>query len=136
MVDVHTPEQRSRNMSAIKGRDTAPELAVRRFVHGLGYRYRLHRRDLPGKPDLVFSKSRKIVFVHGCFWHIHTCGNGCVKPKSNADFWEDKRRGNVDRDKRNEAALVEAGWKVMTIWECEIRAGEEFKARLARFFKK
>ena len=128
MVDVLTPEQRSRNMSAIRGRDTTPELRVRRALHALGYRYRLHRRDLPGKPDLVLAKYPAAIFVHGCFWHMHTCHYGEPKPATNARFWEEKRQGNVERDQRNRQALAAAGWRVFVIWECETRDS----VRLAR----
>src|SRR4051812_18879140 len=105
MTDVHTPEQRSRNMAAIRYKDTVPELKVRRALHALGIRYRLHRRDLPGKPDIVIPKFRAVVFVHGCFWHIHSCPYGQPKPATNSTFWSEKRQGNVDRDRRNAAAL-------------------------------
>jgi DNA mismatch endonuclease (patch repair protein) len=135
MVDVHNPEQRSRNMAAIKGKNTEPELVVRRLLHGLGYRYRLHRRDLPGRPDLVFPKARKIIFVHGCFWHIHDCPNGCVVPGTNIEFWENKRRGNVERDTRNIKALEDSGWNVFTIWECEVR-GRGLQSKLTDFLKR
>jgi DNA mismatch endonuclease (patch repair protein) len=118
MVDVLTPKQRSFNMSRIRGKNTKPEMCVRTLVHGLGYRYRLHRKDLPGKPDLVFPARRKLIFVHGCFFHMHECPFGRVVPKTNSEFWEKKRIGNVERDARNEAALREAGWEILTVWEC------------------
>jgi DNA mismatch endonuclease (patch repair protein) len=106
-------------MSRVRGRNTTPELAVRRVVHSLGYRYRLHRVDLPGKPDLVFSSRRKIILVHGCFWHRH---DGCTKstaPKTNVEFWQEKFRNNVDRDQRVIASLRELGWNVLVVWQCE-----------------
>ncbi len=118
MSDVHTPEQRSFNMSRIGSKNTKPEMIVRRIAHGLGYRYRLHRRDLPGKPDLVFPSRRKIIFVHGCFFHLHDCRYGQVVPKTNAEFWKKKRASNVERDKKNEAELKSAGWEILTVWEC------------------
>jgi DNA mismatch endonuclease (patch repair protein) len=133
MVDVHTPEQRSRNMSAIRGRDTKPEIMVRSLVHGMGYRYRLHRRDLPGKPDLVFPRLRKVIFVHGCFWHVHDCPYGRVQPATNAAFWSEKRGGNANRDRRNAAELRRAGWRSLVIWECEIRDRERLARRVKAF---
>jgi len=133
MADVHTPEQRSRNMAAIKSRDTVPELIVRRIVHSMGFRYGLHSRGLPGKPDLVLRKYKKVIFVHGCFWHIHNCTKGLVKPKANAGFWENKRLGNVARDKRNRSALTKAGWKVLIVWECESRSERKLRTKILRF---
>jgi DNA mismatch endonuclease, patch repair protein len=118
MTDVLTPQQRSFNMSRIRNRNTRPEMIVRSTVHRMGYRYSLHRRDLPGKPDLVFTSRRKIIFVHGCFFHMHDCPYGRVVPKTNAEFWQTKRLSNVERDKRNLAALEDAGWQVLTVWEC------------------
>jgi DNA mismatch endonuclease, patch repair protein len=118
MADVLTPEQRRFNMSRIRSRNTKPEMIVRSITHGLGFRYRLHRKDLPGSPDLVFPARRKIIFVHGCFFHKHGCRYGRVVPKTNAEFWSKKRAGNVDRDKRNLAALKAQGWSVFVVWEC------------------
>ena len=108
-------------MSRIRNRDTRPEKIVRSIVHGLGYRYRLHRKDLPGKPDLVFTKRRKIIFVHGCFFHMHDCPYGRVIPKTNAEFWQAKRLSNVARDQKNLTALEDQEWTVMIIWECETK---------------
>lgn len=133
MTDVLTPEQRSFNMSRIKGRNTKPEMVVRSLVHRMGFRYRLHRKDLPGKPDLVFPSRRKIILVHGCFWHMHDCSYGRVVPRTNAEFWQNKRMGNVERDKRNEAALREAGWNILVIWECQVRHDEKLDIILMRF---
>lgn len=121
MTDVLTPKQRSFNMSRIRNRDTRPEIVVRSIVHRLGYRYRLHKSDLPGKPDLVLVRHGKVINVHGCFFHMHACKYGKVAPATNADFWLTKRLSNVDRDRRNLRSLRKAGWKVMTIWECETR---------------
>jgi DNA mismatch endonuclease (patch repair protein) len=118
MPDVLTPEQRRYNMSRIRNRNTRPEMIVRSLVHRMGYRYRLHRKDLPGKPDLVFPSRRKIIFVHGCFFHMHDCSYGRVVPKTNAEFWRVKRLSNVERDKRNVAALKSEEWEVFTVWEC------------------
>jgi DNA mismatch endonuclease (patch repair protein) len=133
-MDVHTREQRSRNMAAIRGKDTKPEMIVRRIVHALGYRFRLHRRDLPGAPDLVFPRRKKIILVHGCYWHMHTCRWGCVTPQTNAEFWQKKRNGNVDRDRRNRRKLKRLGWQVLTIWECEARAPQKIAVKISRFF--
>lgn len=121
MADVHSKAQRSFNMSRIRGKDTKPEMIVRSLVHQMGYRFRLHRRDLPGKPDLVLPRHRKIIFVHGCFWHLHHCRYGRVRPRTNAEFWQDKREGNVARDRRNRRQLRRDGWQVLTIWECWTR---------------
>lgn len=121
MTDVHTKAQRSLNMSRIRGRDTKPEMHVRRLLHRHGYRYVLHRKDLPGRPDIVFPARRKVIFVHGCYWHRHTCRFGQVKASSNAEFWEQKISGNVSRDERQREALAKAGWSILTIWECEAK---------------
>jgi len=128
--DVLTPEQRHRNMSAIRGRDTRPELAVRRSLHRAGLRFRLHQRGLPGCPDLVFPSRKVAVFVHGCFWHKHSCKYGAVLPKTNAEKWEAKRAGNVVRDRRNSQELNRLGWRVFVIWECEVKDATRL-ARLA-----
>lgn len=106
-------------MRAVKSSDTAPEMIVRRLVHRLGCRFRLHRRDLPGTPDLVLPRRRKVIFVNGCFWHGHDCARGARLPKTNADYWQAKIGRNISRDFRNLAALESAGWRVLTIWECE-----------------
>lgn len=135
-MDHLTPERRSENMAAIKGGDTTPEMAVRRLVHRLGYRFRLHRRDLPGKPDLVLAKHRAVVFVHGCFWHQHAAADCKARPpKSNQGYWLPKLKRNVDRDARNAEALAEAGWRVLTVWECETRDSAALERRLVRFLK-
>lgn len=120
MTDRHTNEQRSRNMAAVKGKDTAPEIVVRRTLHRLGYRFRLHRADLPGKPDIVLPRYRVVVFVHGCFWHGHDCKHG-KRPTTRTDFWNRKLDANIARDRRNELRLQELGWSVTTIWECQTR---------------
>jgi DNA mismatch endonuclease (patch repair protein) len=120
--DVHSPEQRSFNMSRIRSKNTNPEMLVRSLVHRLGYRYRLHQRNLPGKPDLVFASRHKIIFVHGCFWHMHECRYGAVKPATNATFWENKRSLNVLRDEKNRIALEQIGWKILVVWECQTKA--------------
>lgn len=120
MADKISPERRSANMSRIRSRDMKPELAVRRMVHAMGYRYRLHRRGLPGKPDLVFGPRRSVIFVHGCFWHQHDCRDG-RRPQSNTAYWDEKLRRNVERDAAHIAALEAAGWRVLVIWECQLR---------------
>jgi len=133
MADVHTPEQRSRNMSAIRSKDTKPEMAVRRLVHSMGYRYRLHRKDLPGKPDLVFPGRKKVIFVHGCYWHMHKCRYGRVRPKTNAEFWRQKRESNVSRDGRNRRSLRKLGWDILVVWGCQLHRTKNLKSRLTQF---
>lgn len=129
-MDNLTPAERSARMASIGGKNTVPELAVRRLAHALGYRFRLHRRDLPGSPDLVFVKQRKIVFVHGCFWHGHACKR---LPRSNVGFWANKIEKNRARDARNLADLGRLGWKTLVIWQCETKALETMAAKLRRF---
>lgn len=133
MVDVHTPEKRSFNMSRIKSRNTLPEMKVRKIIHGLGYRYSLHKKALPGKPDIVLVRHRKIIEVHGCFFHMHNCANGNKVPAQNADFWKAKRLSNVARDHRNLKALRRDGWRVMIVWECETRNLPKLSKRIERF---
>ncbi len=128
------PDARRRAMSAIRSQNTGPEMAVRRLLHSMGYRYRLHRRDLPGKPDVVLPERRKIVEVRGCFWHQHpdpTCRSASM-PKTRSEFWRAKFEGNVARDHRNEQALTDLGWSVLVIWECEVRR-PDLEHRLRRF---
>ncbi len=122
-------------MSAIRGADTKPEMIVRALAHRLGYRFRLHRKDLPGRPDLVFPGRRKVILVHGCFWHLHDCPYGRVKPATRADFWARKRGENAERDCRNATALAAAGWTVLVIWECETRDPQKVERALKRFLK-
>lgn len=124
MADRLTKEKRSQNMAAIKGRDTKPELLVRKFLHRKGYRYSLHRKDLSGKPDIVLRKHRAVVFVNGCYWHRHAGCKFLYKPKSNIDFWMEKFANNVKRDKRNYKDLEQKGWHVIIIWECELKSNE------------
>lgn len=128
-TDVFTPEQRSVVMRAVKGRDTTPELAVRRILRTAGIGYRLGGAGLPGRPDVAMQGRRVAVFVHGCFWHGHGCPRGARKPKSNADYWAAKIGRTRARDAVAEAALQAAGWRVITVWECSIR-GEGFADRL------
>ena len=133
MTDVHNKEQRSFNMSRIRSKDTRPEIVVRSIVHGMGFRYALHRKDLPGHPDIVLTKHKKIIFVHGCFWHMHKCRYGKVRPATNAKFWQTKREGNVARDKRNLCKLRKNGWKVLVVWECQTRKSEHLINKLKTF---
>ena len=121
MSDVHTPATRSYNMSQIKGKNTKPEMLVRQYLHAHGLRYRLHDKTLPDKPDLVFPKYKTIVFVHGCFWHQHKGCRYFVVPKTRTEFWLNKIGKNVVNDERQQAELVAAGWKVLTVWECELK---------------
>ncbi|MDT3684764.1 MAG: very short patch repair endonuclease [Pseudorhodoplanes sp.] len=121
MTDRLTPIQRSQNMARIRGRNTKPELAVRSALFKAGFRFRLHKKGLPGRPDLVLPKYRLAVFVHGCFWHGHSCRRGSL-PASNVAFWTKKIRGNVERDQRNIAALRQTGWNVAVLWACKLEA--------------
>jgi DNA mismatch endonuclease (patch repair protein) len=120
-------------MAAIRCKDTRPEMTVRRIAHRLGYRYRLHVRELPGSPDLVFPRLRKLILVHGCFWHMHACRYGRVTPRTRPDFWQTKRTGNVSRDRRTVRKLRRDGWRVLVIWECQVRDQEQLAARLSEF---
>lgn len=133
MADVLTPQQRSFNMSRIRSRDTRPEMVVRSIVHRLGFRYRLHKKDLPGKPDLVLVRHRKIIDVHGCFFHMHNCPYGKVVPATNAEFWRTKRESNLNRDRRNVKLLKKRGWQVLVVWECQTRHPEILEKTLLNF---
>lgn len=133
MTDKLTPERRSENMRNIRAKNTSPEMMVRRIVHRMGFRYRLHVPGLPGKPDLVLTRLKKIIEVRGCFWHQH---EGCIDshvPKSRMEYWRPKLTKNVERDKINQAKLIADGWKILTLWECELRDSEEIRQRLKRF---
>lgn len=133
MADVFTKEKRSEVMRAVKGRDTGPEKAVRSLLHRDGYRFSLCRKDLPGSPDIVLRKYGTVVFVHGCFWHRHEgCRPGRREPKSNAGFWRKKFKRNVERDAENQAELKALGWKVVVVWECELRDADALLARLRK----
>ncbi|MFP4896827.1 very short patch repair endonuclease [Paraburkholderia sp. EG304] len=132
-MDSLTPAERSERMSRIKGKNTKPELIVRSLVHRMGYRYRLHPKELPGRPDLVFASRRKVIFVHGCFWHRHEGCHLARLPKSRLDFWQPKLEANAERDKAVELRLTELGWKVLTIWECEVKEGAALASRVRAF---
>jgi DNA mismatch endonuclease (patch repair protein) len=132
-MDRLAPEQRSRLMARIRGRDTGPELFVRSFLHRRGLRFRLHVGGLPGRPDLVLPRYRAAIFVHGCFWHGHTCRAGSVRPKTNARFWAEKLARNRERDRRSIAALRRAGWRVLVVWECSLRDADRLEARIGRW---
>lgn len=129
-TDVYPPAKRSAVMAAVKGRDTGPERAVRRLLWAAGYRYRLQRADLPGKPDIVLPGRRVAVFVHGCFWHGHDCARGARAPKANADYWRGKIARNAARDAHVQAELAAAGWRPLVVWECELRDAPALAARL------
>jgi DNA mismatch endonuclease (patch repair protein) len=130
MTDVFDAETRSAVMRRVRAKDTTPELAVRRALTRLGVRYRLHRKDLPGKPDVVMPGRRLALFVHGCFWHGHDCARGARVPKQNRDYWTAKVARNVARDARNRQALAAAGWRVETLWECELKDAAALEGRL------
>lgn len=134
-TDPLNPAERSARMARVRGKDTKPEMHVRRLVHALGHRYRLHRRDLPGAPDLVFPKARKIIFVHGCFWHRHPDSDCKLArlPKSRLDFWLPKLERNRARDAENVAKLKDLGWEVLVVWECEIKDGASLESRIQAF---
>lgn len=132
MADILTPEHRSRLMRRVKTKNTSQEVMVRSLLHRLGYRFVLHRAGLPGTPDIVFPRRRALIFVHGCFWHGHDCKRGRL-PKSRQDYWEPKLLANRERDQRKEAALVAAGWRVMTVWQCELDERESLTHRLVEF---
>ncbi len=121
MTDVHTPQQRSYNMQQIRGKDTKPEMLVRKFLHANGYRYKLHDKTLPGKPDIVLPKYHTVIFIHGCFWHGHSNCRYFVVPKTRTQWWTDKINGNKANDEKAIKALRKDGWKVITVWECKLK---------------
>jgi DNA mismatch endonuclease, patch repair protein len=131
-MDNLTSAQRSYAMSRVRSENTTPELYVRRLVHALGYRFCLYRRDLPGVPDLVFPGPKKVIFVHGCFWHSHKCARGRQVPKSNVDYWMEKLRKTQLRDRRNVRALKALGWQVVTLWECELKRPDYLTRKIKR----
>ena len=124
MTDIVSPPDRSRNMAAIRGTNTKPEMALRRLLHASGLRYRLHAKHLPGKPDIVFPRKKVAVFVNGCFWHRHAGCRWCTTPASNCEFWSAKFSENVKRDQRCVSELLELGWRVATVWECALKGGK------------
>ena len=128
MTDFLSPEERSKRMARIKGANTRPEIVLRKVLHSLGLRFRLNRKDLPGRPDLVFPRYNAIVFVHGCFWHRHHNCNISTIPKTNSDFWSEKFKKNVARDIRVVESLAELGWRVFVVWECELSSAKKAKA--------
>lgn len=128
-----SPEQRSAHMAKIRSKNTKPELMLRRLLHGAGYRYRLHGRELPGRPDLVFPGRRKVIFVHGCFWHGHDCPVGSRLPKTNTGFWVAKRLRNQERDAAQKSLLEDLGWGVLVVWECEVRASSDVSEIWSQF---
>lgn len=130
---MESPELRRRTMQAVKSEDTAPEMAVRRFVFAQGFRYRLHAKELPGKPDLVFPRLSKVIFVHGCFWHGHRCARGARVPVHNREYWVNKIARNATRDRKARTALKSLGWKCLVVWECELKMPERLKRRLLAF---
>lgn len=130
MVDRLTQEKRSWNMGRVRSKDTKPELLVRSLLHRNGFRFRLHKKDLPGKPDIVLAKYKAAIFVHGCFWHRHKGCPDATTPKSRTDFWENKFKENVERDKRTATALRDLGWNPIVVWECEILKPENLLKRL------
>jgi len=133
MVDVFSKEKRSWIMGRVSARDTAPELKVRSVAHRLGFRFRLHRKDLPGKPDIVFPRLQKVIFVNGCFWHGHRCARGKRIPKVNRQYWTEKIRGNMARDKKSRRLLKESGWDVLVVWECETKDIDALEAKVYQF---
>ena len=135
MADVHNKATRSYNMSRIKGKNTKPEMLVRKFLHANGYRYKLHDKKLPGKPDIVLPKYRTVIFVHGCFWHGHTDCKYFVVPKTNTQWWTDKINGNKANDEKATKALKKDGWKIITVWECGLKPAKVEKT-LATLLKR
>ena len=133
-MDVHSKKQRSYNMSRIQSRDTKPEIIVRKLLHRYGLRFRLHRKDLHGKPDISLKKYNTVIFVNGCFWHSHDCKYGKVSPKTNTEFWKQKRGKNSERDKLNNKLLKSSGWRVLTYWECEIKDFDLLNQKMKKDF--
>ncbi|MCY2929077.1 MAG: DNA mismatch endonuclease Vsr [Planctomycetota bacterium] len=133
MGDTFTKAERSRIMAAVKSQDTTPEMVVRRLVHGLGFRYRLHDGTLPGRPDLVLPSRRKIIFIHGCFWHRHRCEAGRSMPASRVDYWRAKFARNQTRDRKVRRQLAKSGWRVLVIWECQTRNLDRLRTKVKSF---
>lgn len=133
MSDVFSSEKRSWIMSRVRSKDTSAEIEVRSLAHRLGFRFRIHRTDLPGKPDLVFSSRKKVIFVHGCFWHGHACPRGKRSPKANADYWKQKIEKNTERDLKAQSALKALGWDVLVVWECHLKEPERVAADILEY---
>ena len=133
---IETTEQRSHIMRAVKSKGTHPEMTVRRLAHSMGYRYRLHWKQLPGKPDLVFGPRKKVIFVHGCFWHGHNCKRGNRTPKTNRAYWRRKIARNEERDQEHLKALESQGWQALIVWECEANNSSLMERRLRNFLDK
>ena len=133
MVDVFSQVKRSWIMGRVKGRDTKPEMMVRSLVHRMGFRFRVHRRDLPGNPDVVLPRHRKVIFIHGCFWHGHPGCPRSKRPTTNQTFWDKKLNGNLERDKRFQEELRHTGWRVLVIWQCETKIPDFLMIKLERF---
>lgn len=131
-MDTRSPEQRRRIMQSVKSKDTGPEMRVRRLLHAMGYRFRLHRKDLPGKPDIVLPRYRTAIFVHGCFWHAHGCPKG-RPPKSRLEYWLPKLERNVERDRTKIEQLESLGWRVLVVWQCETKDADALAERLRAF---
>lgn len=134
-IDPLTPEQRKKTMQRVRSKDTKPEKLVRRLVYSMGYRYRLHYKTLPGKPDLAFPSRKKVIFVHGCFWHGHDCKAGRKRPKTNRAYWDKKLARNKERDEEQREQLREQGWDVLVIWECELKNIESIRKRIVEFLE-
>lgn len=132
-MDVFSREKRSQIMSRVSGKNTKPEIAVRSLLHNLGFRFRLYRKDLPGKPDITLPKYKKVIFVHGCFWHGHEDCPRSKRPLTNEEFWREKLDKNIERDKETLTALKELGWDVLTVWTCEVKDTNKLKTKLLSF---
>ena len=135
MPDTMTPQERSERMSRVKNKDSKAELRVRGIVHRLGFRFRLHNKSLPGKPDIVLPRHGKVILIHGCYWHRHGVCRPLSIPENNPEFWREKFDGNVERDRRNIRQLRELGWDVLVVWECETKDAESVEAKLRDFLK-
>lgn len=134
-MDVFSREKRSQIMSRVSGKNTKPEVFVRSLLHNLGYRFRIHRKDLPGNPDITLPKHNKVIFVHGCFWHGHKDCKRATLPNTNREFWEHKIRSNTQRDNKNISSLTEKGWDVMVLWSCQIKNKEDLIPKLIEFIE-
>lgn len=135
-MDVFSREKRSQIMSRVSGKNTKPEIVVRSLLHNLGYRFRLHRKDLPGKPDITLAKHKKVIFVHGCFWHGHGDCSRSKRPSTNEEFWREKLDKNIERDKATVNTLKKLGWKVLTVWTCEVKDTNKLKIKLLSFLER